>query len=131
MGSFDIQTPLQFLYEQAKAISKNVYVVNRPKSVSEAMGDFAVVSVPTRIQERTIGYEDYAQQTTGRIMLFVRDKANGTQNIQRTQALLNIAKSLFPMSNENVKCYRPTVINTGSDDNGFHTVTIQFDILIV
>jgi hypothetical protein len=131
MASFDLQTPLQFLYNQAKAISKNVFVVNRPTSVSESMSDFVVVSLPTRIMERTIGYDDYAQQTTGRIMIFVRDLANGTQNIAKTQTLLSAAKELFPMSNENVKCYRPTIINTGSDDNGFHTITIQFDLLIV
>lgn len=131
MASFNIQKPLEFLYNQAKAISKNVFVTNRPSSVSTSMSEFVVVSVPTRIQERTIGYDDYAQQTTGRIMIFVRDLSNGTQNVAKTQELLDVTKTLFPMSNEEVKCYRPTVINTGSDDNGFHTITLQFDILIV
>jgi hypothetical protein len=127
---FDSYTVLMDLYNAVAGISDNIFVTNRPTSVDEKMNDFIVVALPVRMRTQTYGYEHYVEKTTGRIILYVRDKTNGIPNMARMQSMIDATAKIFPINTENIGCYRPSVVDSGSDDNGFHTYIFQFSLII-
>jgi hypothetical protein len=128
--TFDTYTVLLDLYNAVKGISDNIFTKNRPTSVDSKMNDFIVVELPVRMRTQTYGYDHYVEKTTGRITLYVREKTNGIPNIARMQTMIDKVVKLFPINTENIGCYRPSGIDSGSDDNGFHTYMFQFSLII-
>lgn len=125
--NFDIQAielALAEVVRQGK-LSENIFEGQRP-SLTEAMKDFVVVSVPTILNDRS------AYGTcTARIELFVKNLSNGQKNSAKFSLLFKKLCSIFPIQHNTYlfDCH-PNLIPLGNDNFGFHVQAININTLI-
>jgi len=122
---------IQTAYKALKTVTPKVYF-DRPKAVSEQVGEYAVVYCPSYISNRELGGEDELNYyvTTIDIDLYVRDKQTSQQtnqlNIQRIDKITKSVMALFPIidKEKSVMIHNPRVIFSSSDGDGWHYVLI-------
>ena len=115
------------LYEKALTISSNAYTSTRP-TATEQMEDFVVASLPQGI----LPYSDTHDSAYVQLACYVRDKQGGIENVPKMSALINSARALLPFNDELITCNdaKPLQMASKSDGLGFHSVVIQFRIII-
>lgn len=127
----NISDYIQVAYEAVKKVVPNVYF-DRPKAVSDKVGEYAVVYCPNYISNRELGGEDALNYyvTTVDIDLYVRDKQTAQKtnqaHIKRIDKLLKETMKLFPIvdKEKSVMIHIPRVIFSSSDGEGWHYVLI-------
>ena len=119
-----------FLTQQLKSLGVKVYLQNRPIAVEEKLQSFLVVTLPARLDTNVHGGELLQNRTIGTIYSFHRSKSDGTPNIGGQTNLDGSILDLFPMTGDFVDCVKPTLLNRGYDDFGFHVSAIYFDIRV-
>ena len=124
-GLFRTRDALRLLRDALRPLGVDVFLTTRPKWHRERMDDFAVVSLPSRIENLTVGNCGMTR-TTCRIALFVRDK-DGREDIDRLDELTGKAEGLFPITGDGMTAWNPSVTMEGSDGNGFHVTVVQAD----
>ena len=124
--TYQVKDLLKLCVDVAKRHVKNVYPSSRPRSVSEKMNEFAVVSLPVEMRSLTHG-ETLLTETMGSVDLFVRDKG-GMENVDRLDELANGVCGEFPVVKENLRMVKPRITMRGSDNMGFHVVSVDFDV---
>ena len=122
---FRIGDSLKLLRDAVLPVCGTVFVSSRPKHVRERMDEFAVVSLPVRITNRTVGNCGMTS-TTCRVDVYVRDR-DGQENIPRLDELVKNVTELFPITGEGMTASNPNVVMEGSDGNGFHAASVQAD----
>ena len=124
--TYQIKDLLKLCTDTAKKHVKNVYPTTRPRSVSEKMNEFAVVSLPVETRNLVYG-GSMLTETIGSIDLFVRDKG-GVENVDRLDELINSVCGDFPVKRDNLRLVKPRVTLRGSDKMGFHVASVDFDV---
>lgn len=125
MGAFfDRMGILKALVGSVSGVSANVFVNDRPDTVSDQMEDFAVVAVTGAMNDRTAYGDSHIQ-----ISLFARDRAGGIEATDRLEAMQRGAFEMFPMVNGWFTTYKPRLVAGGSDRLGFHFLTIVSKIV--
>lgn len=126
---------LRMLDELTADITPNRFITTRPNAVGNGMQEFLLISL-SNIEDSADTY----QHTRGRISIFARDvqgtgaggdAVSGMENTLRLDEMLNAVTGLFPMVTELFHGKRPQLLAGGSDDAGFHYLTIQFNITIL
>lgn len=127
---------LQSLYELTADISENRFVTTRPNAVGDGMEDFLLIRIPQTIYDRGDTY----QTTTGQIICFVRDiqgsdadgnTISGMENTLRLEQMQSEVLNLFPIVEKRYHAKFPKLLPGGSDGTGFHSLIIQFSIIIL
>ena len=116
---------MRLLRDAVATVCGTVFVSSRPKHARERMEEFAVVSLPVRITNRTVG-DCGMTRTTCRVDVYVRDK-DGQEDILRLDELTRGVVGLFPITGDGMAASNPNVVMEGSDGNGFHAVCVQAD----
>lgn len=117
---------LQSLHELTAAITPNRFISTRPNAVGEQMEEFLLIRLPKRITQPGDTY----QLTTGQIVVFVRDIQGGLENTLQLESMQTSICALFPIRTDLYLATRPMLVHGGSDDAGFHSLIIQFNIRI-
>lgn len=124
MSDFKHKEILQTLVSEMKNISANVFTSNRPKSVTEDMQEFIVVSLPNMMYRKTYG-EGYGLTASYiRIEIYVRD-VNGVEWVAKLDSIKEQIVARFPIVTDFITISNPRVALTGDDGYGFHVWNIQ------
>ena len=109
-------------------VEESVYLLNRPKAISEKQSHFIVVDIPLSIKPTTVGNDDYQYRSGGLLYCFYHSKSDGTPYIDAQTAWVEKVKRIFPVSDAVCELTKPQVIIRGLDEFGFHLTTISFRI---
>ena len=117
---------LQTLYNMASGVCENVFVENRPAACDQ-MDEFIVVRLPQGIEP----YADTHDIAYVQIICFARDKQKGLVDAVRLSNSVSRVKSLCPFNDGFISCNeKPKQAGITSDGTGFHSIVIQFKIVI-
>lgn len=117
---------LQSLYELTADITPNRFITTRPPATGEPMDDFLLIRLPQTIYNRGDTY----QSTWGQIAVFARDVQGGTENTLALERMQSTAMELFPIVTDRYHAKLPRLLPGGTDGAGFHSLVIQFQIMI-
>lgn len=128
MGKIQFQRMdvLRSLFDMTSDIVSDRFISTRPNAVGERMKEFLLIRLPQNIYDRGDTY----QTTHGQIAIFVRDLQNGLENTLRLEQILSQILDLFPLVTDIFHGKQPTLLYGGSDGAGFHSLIIQFNIII-
>lgn len=107
---------------------EHIYLQNRPKTSDTDSKNFVVVSLPTRMYRDVKGNDDFKVSTSGLFVISVRAKQDYTPNIKAQAELVQKFMDLFPIHDDYIVASNPTILLNGSDNTGFQTTSIMFDI---
>jgi hypothetical protein len=124
--SYNRASILQSLDELCKEISDNRFISTRPISVNKEMQDFIIIRLPQVFRQEG----DAGQFTNGQIVLFARDRQGNIENTTKLDAMTEAVTALFPIVTEQFVATRPKMYYGGTDELGFHSLIIQFEIQI-
>lgn len=124
MSDFRQKDILQLLVSEMKNISENVFTSNRPKSVTEDMQEFIVVSLPNMMYRKTYGEGYGVSSSYIRIEIYVRD-VNGVEWVAKLDSIKERIVARFPIVTDFITISRPRVVLSGDDGYGFHVWNIQ------
>lgn len=138
MIEFNRSAVLQDLYTRClDVVSENVYV-NRPKALQQRVTDFCLVRLPRGLRR----YSSICATGWGTISCFAADKANGFENTTKLQEMVDkitkgytddddvYHKPLIPYQCSLYTAANPRLFDSGTDQLGFHSITIQFRIVV-
>lgn len=106
-------------------ITGTVFPDHRPSAKNEQMKEMIVVSVPQELLD-----ENAWQRGVLRIELMVKDQSNGYTDMNRLNAMLNVAIGKFPIVTDRFSATRPRLLLKGSDGLGFTVWLIQAKLII-
>jgi len=114
------------LYNKAKEVCDKVYTSSRP-TATDKMDKFIVVRLPQGIRP----YSDTHNTAYAQIIVFVRDKQGGVEDVDSEETLIESITSIFPLDDSLISVNdAPILLETKSDGMGFHSTTIQFRVVI-
>ena len=104
-----------------------VYTSNR-ETVKTSSNQFVVISLPQGIDP----YADSHNMAYVQFHLFAKDASTtGVESITRMESLIDGVSSLFPFHTDLISCNDiPFVTDSKSDGMGYHSVVMQFKIVI-
>ncbi|WP_301747086.1 hypothetical protein [uncultured Duncaniella sp.] len=117
---------LRTLTELAKEVSNDVFVTTRPQATSEQLEDFVLVRLPQNIRQEG----DAGQYTYGQFSMFARDIEGRYEDVMRLDEMQSAITEMFPIVTPTFTATRPLILAGGTDQAGFHFITIQFEIQI-
>lgn len=117
---------LQSLYELTADITPKRFVSTRPPASGEQMSEFLLIRFPQAIRDQGDTY----QTTYGQIVCFARDIQGGSENTFRLEQMQAAVMELFPVITDRYHAKMPILLAGGSDNAGFHSLIIQFNITI-
>ena len=114
------------LTEMVKTFCEEVHTSNR-ETVKTTSNQFVIVKMPQGIQP----YADTHNTAYVQFHLFAKDITNGIESITRMEELIEGASALFPFNTEIMSCNdTPVQLESKSDGMGYHSVIMQFRIVI-
>ncbi len=117
---------LRALNDKFSGVCGNVFIENRPAAY-EQMEEFLVIRLPQGIQP----YADTHDTAYVQMICFVRDKHQGLVDAARLSHLAAEVKALCPFNDGFISCNeKPKQAGVTSDGTGFHSIVIQFKIVI-
>lgn len=120
------QDVLQGLYNKALTVCDKVFTSSRP-TATDKMDKFIVVRLPQGIEP----YADTHNVAYVQMICFVRDRQGGVENVNILEEMVDGVTSLLPFNDSLMSSNdKPLVFGASSDGMGFHSVTIQFRIVI-
>lgn len=122
-GNYNISTLAQVVYEALSGISKNTFLLQRPKS-TDKMNEFIVIDLPNRVYDN-MGYGE----TRCVIELYAKERAN-MPNMPLLSSLQEKIYERLPIDSEQCKVHSPVSHMIGPDGLGFHVLTIYCNVLI-
>ena len=102
----------------------NIYISDRPTSTVDQLDSFSVIKIGSVGNMNAYG-DSYVS-----IRLFAKDTDD---NLEDTKVLSNMEQnvySLLPLNNSLFYTCNPKSMESKSDGNGFHYLTIFFDIIL-
>ncbi len=103
-----------------------VYTTNR-EAVKTSSNQFVVIRLPQGIDP----YADTHNTAYVQFNLFAKDANNGVEMVSRLETLIDGMSELFPFNTELISCNdTPLVLDSKSDGMGYHSVIMQFKIVI-
>ena len=117
---------LQALYTKASTVCDKVFTSSRP-TATDKMDEFIVVRLPQGIDP----YADTHNIATVQMNCFVRDRQGGIAREDMIEEMIEGVTALLPFNDTLMSCNdTPLILGTVSDGMGFHSVIIQFKIVI-
>lgn len=114
------------LTEMVKTFCDEVHTSNR-ETVKTTSNQFVIVKMPQGIQP----YADTHNTAYVQFHLYAKDISNGVESITRMDDLIEGASGLFPFNTELMSCNdTPIQLESKSDGMGYHSVIMQFRIVI-
>jgi hypothetical protein len=105
---------------------KEVYTTNR-ETVKATTDKFVIIKLPQGIDP----YADTHNTAYVQFQLFAKDVSNGVESIDRMESLIDGISELFPFNNGHISCNdTPIQLPSKSDGMGYHSVILQFQIVI-
>lgn len=126
---FKVKDALQSLYGLGKLISDYVFTGNRPQATPEQMGDFVVVSIPTRLESSTYGGGYGVTSGYCNIEIYVKLKKSGMEDANRMASMIEDILEMFPYKDEAIQLSRPQIMLRGNDGLGFSATLIRAEIV--
>lgn len=125
---------LQALYNGLEGCAEKVYLKDRPQATSDKTNNYLVVDVSSYLSNGEV--DDSFDYHTGRVYVwcFQRDRKSSKSvyeiDINKLDELSKKVQEKFPIVDRelNVKIYRPKVMVSASDDNGWHYVLISANL---
>ena len=108
-----------------------IFLKNRPdtnESSDKKMSKFAVVDLPSNIEDAVIGNKKTLLNTYGVFYLFVKARNNDTLDVNDMGDFVDNVHKLFPIKGKCCTAANPTVMLRGSDGHGYQVVSITFDL---
>ena len=103
-----------------------VYMTNR-ETVKATTDKFVIIKLPQGIDP----YADTHNIAYVQFLLFAKDVNNGVESIDRLEKLIDGISDLFPFNNGHISCNdTPIQLPSTSDGMGYHSVIMQFKIVI-
>lgn len=130
------KSPIALIYTDlatalGKVIEMRYVFFGRPdvtKNKNCAMTKFAVVELPTMIEDYVIGRKKWLLETSGVFYLFTKSKETGTMNLNLTSDYIEEVINLFPLKGSVCEAVNPVVLLKGSDEYGYQVTSISFDL---
>ena len=117
---------LEALYGKAATVCDNVFTSSRP-TATDRMDTFIVVRLPGGIEP----YADTHNIATVQMNCFARDRQGGVACEDVLEEMIEGVTALVPFNDTLMSCNdTPLILGTVSDGMGFHSVIIQFKIVI-
>lgn len=117
---------LQELWTKALTVCDKVYTTSRP-TATDKMDRFIVVRLPQGIDP----YADTHNIAYVQIICFVKDRQGGIENVNAEEEMVEGITSLLPFNDALMSCNdKPVVLDSKSDGMGFHSVIVQFKVVI-
>lgn len=124
MSDFRLKDILLRMRNAFSDVSTNIFTNGRPKTISDDLDTFIVISLPVMQYSKTYG-KGYGMTTSyARVEIFVRDM-NGLEMTAKLDDLIDRCMDKFPINDDFITMSRPRVVMDGPDGYGFHTATIQ------
>lgn len=124
---FDIKTIYKAMYDMAKKVCKYVYTSDRPEATKSKPEAFCVLVLPS-------GLSDYLAlgTATAKFELYIRDRDNGTEDLDVLSKCQDGLLSQLPCTTENGYQFNsPYIVPYGSDGKGFHLYSIITNLIII
>ena len=128
MNDFRIKQTIQALHEALAPVTANRFLYDRPKAINDKMDEFLIISLPYAIVRQVYGAGYGSMKTICDIELFTRNIGISEIDINQMDKLIQATENLFPVVHKNVRAFKPRIVFTNSDNNGFHSTLIQADI---
>lgn len=117
---------LEDLVTKAKTVCPKVFTSTRPVATDQ-MDKFIVVRLPQGLEP----YADTHNIAIGQIIIFVRDRQGGIENVSVEEDMIEGISALFPFNNALMSCNNtPLVLGSKSDGMNFHSIIIQFKLVV-
>lgn len=124
---------LKVMGVEAKKVCAKVYPHDRPNATTDKLTQFIVVSLPYSVSNKMLGEDDdWWLDMTVVFDIYVADKKTASNpkefDMKPMKTLRSGLRALFPIVDTTlgIKITRPrTVVNAGSDGNGYHYTRIQ------
>jgi len=117
---------LTALREMVLPICGDVHTSNR-ETVKTSANQFVIIRLPQGITP----YADTHNTAYVQFQLFAKDVANGVESVARMESLIDGMSGLFPFNTELMSCNdKPLVLDSKSDGMGYHSIIMQFRIVI-
>lgn len=117
---------MEGLYGKALTVCEKVFTNSRP-TATDKMDKFIIVKLPQGIEP----YADTHNIAYVQMICFVRDREGGIAKDDVIEELIEGVTSLLPFDDSLMSCNdTPVILPTVSDGMGFHSVIIQFKIII-
>ena len=114
------------LTEMVKTFCEEVHTSNR-ETVKTSSNQFVIIKMPQGISP----YADTHNVAYVQLHLFAKDISNGVESVTRMEDLIDGASALFPFNTELMSCNeKPVQLESKSDGMGYHSVIMQFRIVI-
>ena len=127
---FKLTEALNSAYEIGKLISDHVFTGNRPQAIPEAMKDFVVVSIPSRMESSTYGGGYGMTSGYCNFEIYVRQKKGGMEDLKKLNTMLGELLDAFPYSDTRMQLARPIVALRGNDGLGFSAALVRAELVI-
>lgn len=120
------QDVLSALVNMVKPICSDVHTANR-ETVKTTSNQFVIIKLPQGINP----YADTHNIAYTQFHLFAKDISNGIESVARIESLIDGVSTLFPFNTELISCNdTPTITDSKPDGMGYHSVIMQFKIVI-
>ena len=97
------------------------------ETVKATTDKFVIIKLPQGIDP----YADTHNTAYVQFQLFAKDVSNGVESIDRMESLIDGISELFPFNNGHISCNdTPIQLPSKSDGMGYHSVIMQFKIVI-
>lgn len=124
MSDFRLKDILLTMREHLKDVTPNIFVSDRPKTLSENLSEFMVVSLPVMLYNKTYGKGYGVTSSYARIEIYVKDR-DGLEQTAKLDDMISRVTEKFPINTDFITISRPRVVLSGADGYGFHIATIQ------
>lgn len=117
---------LSAIYDMLYSICPEIYTSSRPVAKTPSK-EFFVIRLSQGIRSESQLHNSCICQ----IHIYVKDRANNIENVDREEQLVQAVSSLFPFNNGFMSCNStPYLSDSKSDGMGYHSIIIQFKIII-
>ena len=100
----------------------------RPKSLSEPLDEFIVVTIPTAVENNELSSNGEYDLFTAGVQIEVYVRGRGGMLVGRLDELTRSILERFPVVGDSCVTTRPTLRLTGSDGNGYDVANIIADV---
>ena len=120
------QAVLTALRAMVRTVCPDVHTSSR-ETVKTSSDKFVIIKLPQGITP----YADTHNTAYVQFWLFAKDISNGVESVQRMEDLIEGISGLFPFNTSLMSCSdTPSQLESKSDGMGYHSIIMQFKIVI-
>jgi hypothetical protein len=121
--AYDRYSILKSLKDAVKGMATEVFYTDRPAETAANYKNFIVIRLGTMNDNGAYG------NTYANLIIFVKDKA-GEEATKDMEDLKVKVMSVLPINNDLIYTDKPQLLGGQSDSDGYHYITVYFNIWI-